>query len=99
MLNFKYPDPFPALSFPPSSEDRESAEGFAGSGGRVPNVEGALDRDEEESWLYYLAEISIRKIMDRILSEFYGKGEGFWLTDIAALIEQYELYSEELSLW
>lgn len=85
----------------------ETADGFAGSAGQSPEFqmgrgsssEGVLDHEEERSWLYYLAEISLRKIMNRILQDIYSKGEQYWATDIARVISQHASYSEELAVW
>ncbi|KAI1414455.1 hypothetical protein F5Y13DRAFT_178751 [Hypoxylon sp. FL1857] len=55
--------------------------------------------EEERSWLYYLAEISLRSIMNRVLADIYGRGETAWLTDTASLVKRHMAYSEELESW
>ncbi|KAI0376031.1 hypothetical protein F5Y04DRAFT_274053 [Hypomontagnella monticulosa] len=55
--------------------------------------------EEERSWLYYLAEISLRNIMNRVLADFYGYGEVAWLNDTASLVKRHAAYSEELESW
>ncbi|KAL1856884.1 hypothetical protein VTK73DRAFT_8216 [Phialemonium thermophilum] len=106
LLEFKYPDLFPALSLPPSSDHITLADEFVGAAGETPGFEPAavepkrtLAPEEERSWLFYLAEISARKIMDRILGGLYGRGESPWLGNITAVLHQHLAYAEELALW
>ena len=107
LLQFKYPDLFPSLSFPPTSDSLDFADGFAGSAGQSPANQigdtsvayGYLQPEEERSWLYYLAEISLRKLMNRILEGLYSDGEGYWLTNVTSLLSQHAVFYEELTLW
>ncbi|OTA68009.1 hypothetical protein K449DRAFT_324441 [Hypoxylon sp. EC38] len=55
--------------------------------------------EEERSWLYYLAEISLRSIMNRVLADLYGCGETAWLADTESLVKKNMAYSEELESW
>lgn len=104
LLRFKYPDLFPFLSFPFASEAAAISpeqglwpEEF--SPASQPLSDGNLRPEEERSWLYYLAEISLRKIMNRVLDGLYSRGEQYWLGDIDKVTAQHAAFSEELALW
>ena len=138
LLNFKYPDLFPALSFPPGLENTGGGGGGNGAspapgasigGGDMATHQYLTERElwaglmdpspsataslpgtgddgyaqieEERSWLYYLAEISLRNIMNRVLVDLYGDagGEAAWLADVPGLVKRHLAYSEELELW
>ncbi|EEP78966.1 predicted protein [Uncinocarpus reesii 1704] len=60
----------------------------------------SLSPEEERSWLYYLAEISLRRIMNRILEEFYSRRETWWNSNnFSLLLAQYRSFLDELILW
>ncbi|KAH8881162.1 hypothetical protein GQ53DRAFT_754622 [Thozetella sp. PMI_491] len=111
LLKFKYPDLFPSLSLPvPSSDEAaESAQCFIGSIGHSPvshtgsstgSVSNSrLEPEEERSWLLYLAEISLRKIMNRILEHVYSMGEQYWATNIGRVLFQHQVLYDELCMW
>lgn len=120
---FKYPDLFPSLSLPSSSELQPldvgitSPEGFTSSHMLSPwspaawqsspgaistqttSRDGLLQPEEERSWLYYLAEISLRSIMNRVLTDLYSDGEDSWKTAANRLARREEVYVEELEQW
>lgn len=97
LLDFRYPDLFPTLSFPGSSR-LHSPDVDMGSEGS-PASHNLLEPEEERSWLYYLAEISLRKIMNRILEIIYSKGEEAWMTNIQRTISHHGALHEELLSW
>lgn len=92
LLKFKYPQSFPYLSMPTPEEQVNGASHFEGSRHR-------LDAEDERSWLYYLAEISLRGVMNRILDVFYGHGEEKWTHSILSLLNKHASSSETLALW
>ncbi|KAL7625818.1 hypothetical protein AAE478_005041 [Parahypoxylon ruwenzoriense] len=106
LLQFKYPGLFPALSFPPELQNSSPAvqterELYAGLMDRshTSNPEKYSILEEERSWLYYLAEISLRGIMNRLLADYYGEGETAWINDISSLRKRYKDYHMEINLW
>lgn len=104
LLRFKYPDLFPFLSFPSASDATGSPEDgrtmeTESPASVLPSPGGSLQPEEERSWLYYLAEISLRKIMNRILEGLYSRGEQYWRDDIRRVIVQHLAFSEELAMW
>ncbi|KAH8586028.1 vegetative cell wall protein gp1 [Bisporella sp. PMI_857] len=58
-----------------------------------------LGQQEENSWLFYLAEISLQRIMSRILDSFYSKGECHWITDIEKILKQHLTFKDEIYQW
>lgn len=54
---------------------------------------------EERSWFFYLAEISLRRTINDTLWLLYRKGEQYWMTHIDSLEEQYEETERQISLW
>ncbi|KAJ2992960.1 hypothetical protein NUW58_g1989 [Xylaria curta] len=107
LLKFKYPEFFSSLSFPSASNNTEFSNGWIGSIGQSPasqdgnlgNSERGLEPEEERSWLYYLAEISLRGLMNKILRGLYGKGQEAWLSNINDVLSQRMVCSQELELW
>lgn len=87
LANFKYPEAFPALSMP-TAEDGSNAGAVIG-----------LSASEEHSWLYYLAEISMRGIMNRILDDIYSDGNEKWISSIHILFQYVETCRDELQTW
>jgi hypothetical protein len=70
--------------------DSESLE--FGSGSR-PSL------SEEQSWAFYLAEISIRRTVTDTVVTLYRKGEGYWLNHIQSLTEQCKACESQIQLW
>ena len=98
LLNFNYPENFLSLSMPHSSQVSEAPQSMIA--GDSPHARlGDLGIGEEKSWLFYLAEISLRGITSRVLEYLYAKGETHWQTDPRPLLNQYHASHEELLLW
>ncbi|KAJ0305476.1 hypothetical protein COL516b_005170 [Colletotrichum fioriniae] len=53
--------------------------------------------EEERSWLYYLAEISLRRTIKSTMSVLYRKGEAYWLRNEDLLVRQYDEFETEIS--
>lgn len=106
---FKYPDLFPYLSLPTNTEQTvdaqfshpstmyDSPEAYTSQAS--PASVTSLGREEECSWLYYLAEISLRKLMNRVLEALYSKGEQHWENQIHQTYQQYTLLKADLADW
>ncbi|SPO07570.1 uncharacterized protein DNG_10265 [Cephalotrichum gorgonifer] len=92
-----YPDPFPEppvslLSF--SSERDGSGEQVS-----IETVGYEQKAEEERSWFFYLAEISLRRIINDTLHTFYEKGEEHWMKHIDLVCRQYHESEEQVSQW
>ncbi|KAK1724247.1 uncharacterized protein BDZ83DRAFT_579008 [Colletotrichum acutatum] len=100
--DFTYPDSFPA---PPSTlstatvctisvnETPAHPSDYAWS----PLSDSQQRLEEERSWLYYLAEISLRRTIKNTMSVLYRKGEAYWLRNEDLLIRQYDEFEKEIS--
>jgi len=78
----------------------QGSPGTPAAGAQVSSQDGALQPDEERSWLHYLAEISLRSIMDRVLADLYAGGESQWVSGGGeALLRCQAAYFEELESW
>lgn len=94
MSTFKYPDSFLSLSMPPSAVPA------AASDDPMSDLQwGVLGLQEERSWLFYLAEIALQRIMNRILDCFYGKGEYHWITNFEEILKQHMAFKDEIYQW
>ena len=54
--------------------------------------------NEERSWYYYLTEVALRRIGNRILNTFYQKDHSHWL-NIGPLIPMAKEFEEQILLW
>lgn len=107
-LTFKYPDIFPSLSLPGTSAYTTARppptemtwESPCGSMTQTsPASVTSLEPAEEISWLHYLAEISLRKIMNQILESVFGHGEEYWLRHICEVSQRLANLKEDLESW
>ncbi|KAL3298362.1 C6 zinc finger domain-containing protein [Colletotrichum asianum] len=91
--DFTYPDSFPA---PPStlSSTRPAAGDYYA---RSPMSDDQQRAEEERSWLYYLAEISLRRTIKDTMAVLYRKGETYWLQNEPLLVRQYDEFEKEIS--
>lgn len=94
--DFKYPTVFPP---PPESLNHlsPSDNGDAGGDDDMSNV--FSPRRNEFIWFFYLAEISLRRTLDEILSVVYEKGEQRWLENIDLVYRQYYDSEKQLTDW
>lgn len=98
----EYPDLFPS---PPSPISTPS-DGHSGSGSSYQdNEELELRRhavrlcNEEESWYYYLTEIALRRIGNRIVNTFFRQHRTSWLTGIKPLLHMAREFEAQVSSW
>ena len=91
VIDFGYAYPFPSLSMPPTT--KSPGQDF------LDNSNDYLDPEEERSWLYYLAEISLRRTMNRILEILYSRGEQHWINSIRQIMGESATCAEELNAW
>lgn len=69
-------------------------------GGEVKNVQEHCKRlcKEEESWYYYLTEIALRRIGNRIINTFYRQDPHTWM-DVKPLIPIAREFEAQVSVW
>jgi hypothetical protein len=66
----------------------------------APWPDSGIERlDEERSWFFYLAELSIRRTINDVLGTFYDKTEQQWIDDIDLLCRQFDESDKQISLW
>ena len=66
----------------------------------LASVSSSGENLEEQSWFYYLAEIALRRIGNRILSAFYASGYEYWASfDVHEYIRTAEGFELELETW
>ncbi len=62
--------------------------------------DGAMaEADENQSWLFYLAEISLRRTIADTAWHFYNKGEDYWLNNVDLILRQYADTDMQIALW
>lgn len=62
--------------------------------------DGGLDRhDEELSWYFFLAEISLRRTINDVLLLFYSMSEEQWIDNIDLICRQFDESIKQISLW
>lgn len=72
---FNYPDMHPS---PPDMDAPSPETTVSGHGSAQGRRNFALDHNQEESWYYYLTEITLRRLSNEILNTFYQNGHGGW---------------------
>ncbi|SPO01821.1 uncharacterized protein DNG_04494 [Cephalotrichum gorgonifer] len=93
-VKFDRPD---ALPSPPASLTLTSEEE---NGGGAPRRVDVLQRSEEErGWFFYLAEISLRRTIDDMMSLFYRRGEEYWIKHVDIVLRQFQESEKEISNW
>jgi hypothetical protein len=61
---------------------------------------GVLAVELERSWYYYLADIAVRRILQRVFDLFYRASHQYWLEqDISQLIWSAEELDQQLTQW
>lgn len=102
LVDFHYPDMHPSppdIDAPtPSSVDESSlADGSVRSAGARRTLASSVN--QEESWFYYLTEITLRRIANRIFNTFYVDPHTSWNDEtihlMARAVEDFEQQLEE----
>ncbi|KAH8896671.1 hypothetical protein GQ53DRAFT_803544 [Thozetella sp. PMI_491] len=90
-----YPDLFPT---PPTHLESSTPE--ATFNGVSPEPDSAtVCVDENRSWLFYLAEIALRRTIDDTQWLFYHRGEDYWINNVDLLTRQYLEAEKQITLW
>ena len=102
IADFEYPHMCPSPPSPPSNFAPEISQSLPCS--RSATSPEDLNRsyvkrwNEELSWYYYLTEVALRRISNRIINTFYRKHHTSWL-DITPLIPMAEEFEAQISNW
>lgn len=64
-----------------------------------PSSDQNLLRSQEQSWAFYLAEISIRRTMSDTIVTLYRKGEHYWLNHVRSFTEQCVDCETQIEVW
>lgn len=92
LADFKYPTAFPT---PP-----ETLNHLAPTDDDDDDLSDVLSpRHNQFIWFYYLAEISLRRTLDEVLSVVYEKGEHSWVENIDLVLRQYYESAKQISDW
>ncbi|KKK24401.1 hypothetical protein ARAM_004377 [Aspergillus rambellii] len=92
LIELKYPDSFPSPPLGPSRPDE--------SKDTADSRDGPLSENEERSWLFYLAELALRRTLDQALPLFYVReGPTTWLQNIDYIVKQSSHVEEQLDIW
>jgi hypothetical protein len=93
-----YPDVFPTppgASPEPGENSPTGEQGFASDGSGT-----LLDPEIEKSWGYYLSDIAVRRIGNRLMNSFYREAESAWLSiPVDRLIRVAEELEAQLTQW
>lgn len=92
-----YPDlfPTPPTTFAGATQQDEVGNRDAQVVSQAPETQ----IDENRSWLFYLAEISLRRTIDDVLWLFYHRGEDYWMNNVDLLTRQYVETDRQIELW
>ncbi|OBT86994.1 hypothetical protein VE02_04598 [Pseudogymnoascus sp. 03VT05] len=99
IASIEYPHLFPS----PPSHSRNST-GRTLHGSEILSADPGLmhdsdkDLNEEKSWYYYLTEVALRRISNRILSTFYRQDHTNW-TNILPLIPIAKEFESQILVW
>ena len=94
IADFEYPHLFPSPPSPPEPPQYGDHPTSPDHIFRGPTIRWT----EELSWYYYLTEVALRRIGNRITNTFYRKDHSAWL-DIIPLIPIAEEFEAQISTW
>ncbi|KAJ5915452.1 hypothetical protein N7466_011385 [Penicillium verhagenii] len=93
-----YIDVFPNPPHSDASAVSSTITTTPGSRGRVDH--SLSNHGQEQAWFYYLSEIALRRIGNRVLSTFYKENFTFWKElDIVATIQIANEFFRQLNMW
>lgn len=102
----EYPDLFPSPPSPATIEHQEVAQSASAYGESPLIIDEATELrqhavrlcNEEESWYYYLTEIALRRIGNRIVNTFFRQDKSSWL-NIKPLLRMAQEFEAQVSSW
>ena len=102
LADFQYPDLHPS---PPDTPAHNTVSGATigahdSSGPWHPRRSDNLHRQHEQSWFYYLTEITLRRLANRVLNVFYRDGPGGWtLAALPSMIKMAREFESHIDDW
>ncbi|KAH8878695.1 hypothetical protein GQ53DRAFT_739821 [Thozetella sp. PMI_491] len=96
IINLTYPGLFPS---PPLSLQVARQEGGTEGSHNTSRPETRGVRDDECSWLFYLADLSVRRRMVDAADVLYRDGEARWLHDLTSLLKEHAESQEQIRVW
>ncbi|OAR01397.1 hypothetical protein LLEC1_04629 [Akanthomyces lecanii] len=100
----EYPDMFPSPPSPIPTEN-SSDDGTTDGHTLIDAEELELRQhavrlcNEEESWYYYLTEIALRRIGNRIVNTFFRQGRSAWMVNMKPLLRMAKEFEVQVSAW
>ncbi|KAM3469264.1 hypothetical protein MY5147_007190 [Beauveria neobassiana] len=100
----EYPDLFPSppSPIPTNSSDDDGVTGgnnFASTEDLELRQHAVRLCNEEESWYYYLTEIALRRIGNRIVNTFFRQGRSAWMMNLKPLLRMAKEFEAQVSSW
>ena len=96
-INYPNVFPTPPCGSPEPSTGIPYSNGLNESSHQSPSN---LDPELEQSWGYYLADIAVRRIGNRVINSFYNDNESLWVsTPTSRLIRIAEELDSQLTQW
>lgn len=96
----EYPDLFPSPPSPLASPTARRNADYQGEDEEFELRQHAVRLcNEEESWYYYLTEIALRRIGNRIVNTFFRQHRTTWLTGIKPLLRMAREFEAQVSSW
>jgi hypothetical protein len=98
LAKVKYPDAFPS---PPGGSPIASGNPAADATAHdTESPSSMLSPEVENCWSYYLSEIAVRHIMNRVINTFYQNNESSWLSmPIHRMIRMAQELESQLTQW
>jgi hypothetical protein len=107
LCKMNYPDLFPSPPTPSSPLETASNHNQTPAATTTPasqalsHTSTMLSQDvEQQSWYYYMSEIALRRIENRVLNAFYKRSHSHWLQEhLAAMFSAVDDIEDQLELW
>ena len=94
LASFEYPAAFPT---PPETLNHFMPSNGGDDYGGVSDV--FSPKRNEVIWFFYVAQMSLRRSLDEVLSVIYEKGEPSWIENIDLVCRQYYESEQQISDW
>ncbi|KAM5345649.1 hypothetical protein ACJ41O_011510 [Fusarium nematophilum] len=91
IIHYNYPDMFPSPPTELTSPTTQNQD--------LDMLQDDIVPEEEKSWFYYLAEISYRRMMNRIMAVMGRDGTQGWINNIRGTLEQCKDFNEQIDIW
>ncbi|TQV91230.1 Fungal transcriptional regulatory protein [Cordyceps javanica] len=99
----EYPDMFPSppSPIPENSNDNGATDDHSPISAEELELRQHAVRlcNEEESWYYYLTEIALRRIGNRIVNTFFRQGRSAWIMNLKPLLRMAKEFEAQVSSW